>query len=63
MRSEATTPGLKLVYGTLEDLERAAFLACFSDEAEFEASLARLRAAREAPAPRLFCVRRDEPAT
>lgn len=63
MRSENTPTGLTLVRGTLEDLERAAFLACFGEQADFDYHFARLRAAREMPAPRLTCITPRERAT
>jgi hypothetical protein len=63
MRSDNTATGLTLVRGTLEDLERAAFLACFGEQADFDVHLARLRAAREVPAPRLTCITPRERAT
>lgn len=56
MHNGEATPRLRLVHGTLEAIERAAFLACFADEATFEAALARLRAVREVPAPHLESV-------
>lgn len=49
MRSDNTATGLTLVRGTLDELERAAFLACFGEQADFDVHLARLRAAREGP--------------